>query len=889
MQQVNPVQTNFSAGELSPYLLGRTDIERYFSGAECIENMIVRHQGPLEKRMGTRRIAPTDPSKVCPQNPSKVVRLMEFVFSRKDAVALEISEGKFRFIYRGKYLEQDGVPCEVSVIYGTTNPVPYTNDDINDLQVTQSADVLFITHPKYPPATLSRYNLVMTDWRYELMPLANGPYMPPKQGDDNVSVTVYGVDDRMNLSSTNAEFARLKENDCVQYCDSGAWVIAKVLQVVDAKNLVVQPLEDFCLQLTKTVYCVGQYTAWDSANGVPTLVDLPAIPEDAHYTGIVPQMSICFSATSVITQEHLGKYLRFMDAKGSIYWFRVEQAGNILQQGAYGILATGYRMNPYKPTGYIAKSNRVISARLKSSVDMFSVSNDVGRFMRLVMNDTVIHAVIKADSANTASDVKVTINRTLPISASDARAGTFYITSATTNDWRRGSFFIGNYPAAITIHEERLCFGGTYVEPQTGWMSKSGDFYNFASTEEDLAVMDDSAVTFTIASDTVNQILWMVSRGSLIVGTVATEHKVTSGASSGAAITPSNVTPALQTSYGSEGIKPIAVGKAIIYAQRSGIKMRQMGYDFSSDTYTSLDLTEYSNHILKDFGGAKQMSYQLTPESIIYVRLGNGQVAAFTYESDQQVYAWTRIKLGGTGAKVESIACIPEDTYRTGFYRLYMVVSRLINGTFIRTVEVMEPTFQPTSDTDWSEFFFMDGIHQTTFYGDAFSPSITLAEFAGEDISLVYYDTKEDGTPISVASTMTVPTTGIIPFIKPDPRTSLRTIRVSIGYRYRPVLKTFPIEAQGLAGTAQGKLKRTANMVMRVINTLDFQQGLSLTGLREERTPRANALPIPPMYSGDVRIPVDNGIDTRASIYITQDKPYPLSILSLMPEVTMYQ
>ena len=47
-------QFSFSGGELSPRLYGRSDLQKYASGAECIENFIVRPEGGLMRRHGTR-------------------------------------------------------------------------------------------------------------------------------------------------------------------------------------------------------------------------------------------------------------------------------------------------------------------------------------------------------------------------------------------------------------------------------------------------------------------------------------------------------------------------------------------------------------------------------------------------------------------------------------------------------------------------------------------------------------------------------------------------------------------------------------------------------------------------------------------------------------------
>ena len=52
-------QTNFTAGELTPRMMGRGDVARYQNGAEIIENALVLVHGGLERRDGQRYLATT--------------------------------------------------------------------------------------------------------------------------------------------------------------------------------------------------------------------------------------------------------------------------------------------------------------------------------------------------------------------------------------------------------------------------------------------------------------------------------------------------------------------------------------------------------------------------------------------------------------------------------------------------------------------------------------------------------------------------------------------------------------------------------------------------------------------------------------------------------------
>ena len=861
MLKVHPIQTNFSSGELSPWLLGRSDIERYFNSAEVLENFIVHPQGPIKRRRGTEGIGLTDD-----QDADGVVRLVKFVFSREDSVLIEMSEGRFGFYSNGAPVMNGVSPLQVVAEYISGDTLPYTADEINEVQFTQSADVIFMTHPNHRQARLSRYSSV--DWRYEYLDFDYGPYMDQEPGDQDISLTIHSVVDRVTVRSTTTDFTSTAVNDLIQYNHAGQKVLGRVVTINSSSEVVVEPYEDRSLVLSKEVYSPGSYGGWDGANSVPTYGSI----------SVGPGVTIAFSATGVITQENVGNYLRFPDAGGNYYWMMVTSSGDIPRQGAYAILASGDVLDVTIPTGYLTRKDRTITAKLQSSEAHFfdtpeplpgigyDFSELPGRKFRLVLGAEVVHATAVEDmTGNTGQLINVTLNRPIPISTE----GNAVITNGTTSDWNKGAWYPGNYPRTVCIHEERLTFAGTAAEPQTGWMSKSADFYNYAASSENLVVTDDSAITFTVASDTVNEILWMISRQVLLVGTTGGEIKINPSGTANA-LSPTNTSIQNQSSYGSEAVKPLLIGKSALYLQREGVKLRQMSYDYQTDSQVSLDLTIFAEHVLKQHGGGQQLAYQLLPESMVYVRLGDGQVAALTYEADQQVYAWARQILGGDGF-VESIECIPED----GTDRLYMVVRRTINENTVRTIEMLEPEFRPESSTDFTEMIFMDNY---TVGGVPGSTTITgLTQFAGCEVAVMV----DNG----VYGNRTVDATGALVL----PR--LPTSRYIVGFPFTSTLKTFPLEAQAPSGTGQGKIKRIDHITVRVMDSIGFKHGATLGTLVEENFRRNTAVlaQSPEMFTGDWRVSYQNGYDTRGSVYFVQDRALPLSILALMPEVGQYQ
>jgi len=55
--KVYPVQNRFTAGEISPKLHSRSDIEGYSAGCKTLENFIALRHGSIERRDGTRIVS----------------------------------------------------------------------------------------------------------------------------------------------------------------------------------------------------------------------------------------------------------------------------------------------------------------------------------------------------------------------------------------------------------------------------------------------------------------------------------------------------------------------------------------------------------------------------------------------------------------------------------------------------------------------------------------------------------------------------------------------------------------------------------------------------------------------------------------------------------------
>lgn len=149
MPRVTHLNTNFTAGELSPRLHGRVDLARYQNAAEEITNAWPVIHGGVVRRHGTKYIAET-------KTPAKRSRLIEFVFSLDQAFMLEFGDLYIRFYKDGaQVLSAPSTPYEITTTY--------TEAQLPDINFVQGSDTIILVHPDHPPRRLRRFGDAIWD------------------------------------------------------------------------------------------------------------------------------------------------------------------------------------------------------------------------------------------------------------------------------------------------------------------------------------------------------------------------------------------------------------------------------------------------------------------------------------------------------------------------------------------------------------------------------------------------------------------------------------------------------------------------------------------------------------------------------------------------------
>jgi hypothetical protein len=437
--------------------------------------------------------------------------------------------------------------------------------------------------------------------------------------------------------------------------------------------------------------------------------------------------------------------------------------------------------------------------------------------------------------------------------------------SSSSTDWSLGAFSdTTGYPSCVTFFEQRLVFAGTKSQPQTLFFSKSGDYENMDENRGG-TVADDDAIIYTIASNQVNAIRFMTSTRTLIVGTAGGEFTV-SGGGTDSAITPTNILIKKQSNHGSANLDAIAVGNATLFLQRAKRKIRELAYNFDVDGYLAPDMTILAEHISET--GITQMAYQQEPNQIIWCVRTDGQLIALTYQREQQVVAWHRHIFGGSfstgNAVCESVAALPTDNDE---YQLWVIIKRTINGTTKRYVEYLHAfDFDETDNTD---FNFLDS--QLVYSGSPVTSISGLSHLEGQTVAILADGATHPRKVVSSGS------------ISLDRSAS----KVKVGLPYTSLLQTMRLDAGSQDGTSQGKTKRIFDITLRIYESIGIEVGPDLNNM--ERIPfRSSATLMDqaiPVFTGDKEIEFRGNYETDGYVYVRQDQPLPLTILSLYPRL----
>ena len=865
MTKATPIKYSFNAGELSPLLDGRTDQAKYYSGASICENFIPTVQGPIIRRGGTYFTNEVKDS-------ADRSWLRRFIFNVNQSYILEFGDGYVRFYTdRGAVLAGSpdaydnaksytpgGLVSSGGVNYycilATTGhappdsarwyampgsgeyevPSPYAASDLTDsdgnfrLNFRQSGDVLYITHNSNLHKSQKLSRLGALDWTIADVSLSNGPF---KIVNTDKTVTVYASAETGSGITLTASNSLFQSGHVGSLFYLGQQPSDTLKAWEPGKNI-------FSGEIRRSG--VNYYQA-ETISGTATVSGASAAA-----ACVITATAHGFTTGDFVFITGIAGMIELNDQ-----WYYVKK----VNANAFYIMDDEDPATYTNSSGYTAYSSGGTAQKGKRTGGVTPVHTEGGRTDGDPgVNWTYLHSgfgIAKITNCPGSTSASVTADVISRVPAGCVGSGN------PTYLWAHSLFSdVEGWPELVGLFRERLSF----VKGLSLAMSVSADYENFASKIGGV-VTADAAINITLP-DT-NPSRWMLDGNDLLVGTGGRELAVGKVATSDP-LGPANIEARKQTVYGSRAVEPVEVGNSVLFVTRSGQKLREIVFDWTRNGYVSSDLTVLSEHIAR--AGLSQICYQQEPYSIVWGCTAAGELVGFTFNREQDVLAWHRHPIGGSGF-VESVQSIPSPDGRRD--DLWLIVKRTINGVTRRYVEYMMPEFDGDDSTIADAFYVDAGL---TYTGASTATITGLDHLKGATVDVLAHGGQHRQVTVSNSGTVTL---------------DYAVTKAQVGLPCPCRIRTMRTEAGSQLGTAQGKIKRITRLLLRLLKTLGGKYGPDDDHLDELQYRAADAaMDTPPaMASGDKTLPFPAGFDTDGYVLVYNDVPLPMTIVSIVTDL----
>jgi hypothetical protein len=584
MARVSTILTNFRAGELSPKLSGRIDLQKYAEGCDTLDNMVVFPSGGITRRPGSYYAGSSkDGGKV---------RLINFEFSDEQAYVLEFGANYIRFFKDGGILTE-ATTAITAITKANPAVVTAASHGLTNGDRVFIASVGGMTEVNNREFTVAN----STTNTFEL------------SGIDSSAFTTYtsgGTVGKIVEVTTTYSVTEIFELNHAQSAD--------VLYLAHKDH---EPAK-----LTRT--SATSFTISDI-----DFIDGPWLDENITTTTLYASAatgSVTVTASAdLFSSDDVGRYIRFREI------LEIEHDEWAASTSYANNATVRFNGHVYKnSTGSTQTSGNTAPVHLSGTETYGAIDWEY-------LHDAHGHVRITAftDAQNVTASVHEDQygNSRLPDSAvGSGNANTRWSLGAFDGDQK--------FPRAVAFYEERLYFAGTVGQPQTIFGSVSADFENHTP-----GTNDDDAVNITIASDQVNVIKHLLPARFLQILTTSAEFTL-SGGTGTTPVTPTNVNVLRETTFGSSDIRPLRAGNSTILIQKGTEKVKEITFDLDTDGLLGVDLTVLADHITK--GGLSDMIWQQEPELILWFVSTGGNLIGLTYDRANGTVGWHEHPLGGT-------------------------------------------------------------------------------------------------------------------------------------------------------------------------------------------------------------------------------------------------
>ncbi len=888
MARANLLRPSVNAGEFSPRMAARVDMQQYPFAAETLENLILLPQGGFMRRPGTRYVAEV-------KDVNAKSRLMRFRFSTEQAYVIEAGERYFRF-----YKDQGQIAVadtDAVIANGDFALATGWDDRSGLLELPFDSETGAFTASRVvtggtsaATATVVAVNKGVTGTgNYGVLTLSgvagafqdNEPITDTATGaattnfptplGTSAAISYDSVNGRLNLDGLTDDFAWAEQDVATTKTGQEHVLRFRVLGAAgDTAQLRIGTTSTGNDLLEDRDVAVGYHAFAFTPTTSPFYVQFRAknktvqIDDVSLLSGTAMELATPWAASDLpdLRSAQSADIRYFTHGDHPVY--RLLRYGHT----SWSLEEVDFADGPYYDAN-IGKTTLTPSATAGIGVSVTAsrtdgINNgsgfkptDVGRLLRIMHGSAWSYARIVG--VLSPSEVTVDVKRDF---------------GGTTGslDWALGGWSqTTGYPQTVAFYEGRLAFAGTRDRPQSFWLSQSQDFENMRPDSTAGAVEDDDAIVRTIGTTEVNGIQWMSPGPTLVLGTAGAQWVVRASLQD-EPITPASVNAKAQTTRQCAGMDALQLDEATLFVQAGKRKLLQYGYSTEIRGYEARDLTILAEHVSES--GFAGLEYQEEPWSIIWALRADGGLAALTYRPAQDIVGWSRHRLGGSfgagQAAVESMIAIPGNAPGDSEDRdeLWLIVRRTINGATKRYVEFFEASYED-GDVQSHAFYLDCGLG---YDGAATSTISGLSHLEGETVKVLADGAEHPDCTVASGQ------------ITLDAGHS----KIQVGLSYTSTYKSLKMEGAAAIGTALTQTKRIGPVGLVLHNTLGLRVGpdsshLTEIPFRAVSDAMDNAIPL---FTGETAIEDFPGEwETDPRIVIQSDAPLPMTVLAIVPRV----
>lgn len=680
---------NFTAGELSPWLRNRTNLDRYAAGLALCRNFVLIPEGGVTRRPGSRMVLPL-------KIESQGGRLIPFRFSGSDSYMLVLNGGVMRFLRNGGFVLAGPTPYEIAI--------PWTAADLPNVRWAQEGNAAWLTCPGFEPRELRRF--AHDNWTLSLYRPSGGP-IEIQNVDQAKTIEASSMTGTVTLTSAGVSFTAGDVGSVWRLDESDLSLIANW----KADEAITVPTEPLPVGTNFQIGFNNQGNAWDGVggtsatrNGVGTAAMLgrsfvpatsirqaqvngdglgttaglglalygrvgaaPVTTTDGvllaslSLPGTIGVFSVALNSNNTTTEwDHL--WIRTNNPSASvpsistIVWSRFSAGGNVVLRR--------YNGNVYQA---IAGSNAGVAPPVHTEGDVLSETG--GMVWRYRHGP---YGMARITAFTDAAHVTAEVIKTLPDSV---------VARATYRWWAGAWNAVDGWPEGVLLIDRGLLFW----RGREFWMTTVDNLNDFEVT-----VLPDSAVAQALRSrdGALPDIEWALDNGVIVMGCRDNEIIVRAPQTFDP-LTSSNIRAPPGSKKGSCPQVPAGLEDGAMFISRSRARLFYVAFDPDTQKLAPVETSISGRHLLER-AHASEIAWQPDPWQVLWGCCQDGTLFGLTFSIEHKIAGMHSHAL--TNGFVEDVKAIPSSD--EGVSEVYLIVRRVIDGVTRRFAEQLGSYFE---------------------------------------------------------------------------------------------------------------------------------------------------------------------------------------------------